>query len=93
MSKEKKTTMVRGVTVSQKEAYKKQAEARNITMACLGRMALEQHLEEGCNEPIIMQQFIELTQKVNELERIIPKKKFDSIQKNIKNIMTIKGGK
>ncbi len=93
MSKNKKQMVAIGMSTDEKEELKKLAEERNTTMAGLGRMALASYQEEGCNEPIIMLQFIELTQKINELQQVIPKKKYESIQKNIETIMKIKGGK
>lgn len=77
----------------EKEEFREDAKSRNMTMAGMGRMMFGQFREDGCNEPIVMQQLIELTQKINDLQEIIPQKKYASIQKNIGNIMKIKGGK
>lgn len=77
----------------EKEEFRQDAKNRNMTMAGMGRMMFGQFREDGCNEPIVMQQLIELTQKINDLQEIIPQKKYASIQKNIGNIMKIKGGR
>ena len=77
----------------EKEEFREDAKNRNMTMAGMGRMMFGQFREEGCNESIVMQQLIELTQKINDLQEIIPQKKYASIQKNIGNIMKIKGGR
>lgn len=77
----------------EKEEFRADAKNRNMTMAGMGRMMFGQFREDGCNEPIVMQQLIELTQKINDLQEIIPQKKYASIQKNIGNIMKIKGGR
>ena len=77
----------------EKEEFREDAKNRNMTMAGMGRMMLGQFREEACNEPIVMQQLIELMQKINDLQEIIPQKKYASIQKNIGNIMKIKGGR
>ena len=77
----------------EKEEFRKDAKNKNMTMAGMGRVMYGQFRECACNEPIIMHQFIELTQKINDLEKIIPQKKYESIQKNIGNIMKIKGGR
>lgn len=89
----KNVTAAIGMPAEMKESIVKMADERNITLSGMGRIAFGQLLEEGCNEPIVMLQLIELTQKINDLQEIIPKKKYDSIQKNIGNIMKIKGGK
>ena len=93
MSKVKKDTLVVGMSVQEKKELKQMAKERNLSMSGLGRMALDFYKEEGCNEPLIMQQFIELVQKLNDLENTIPEKEYESIQNNIGNIMKLKGGK
>lgn len=93
MSKSKRTSVVIGMTEFEKEELLKQAKEMNVSVSGLGRMAFAHYKEDGCNEPIVMNQFIQLTQKINELENKIPSEEYNYIQKLVGNIMTVKGGK
>ena len=74
------------------ERAQKEADERNMSMSALGRIAYEQLLENGKNEPIVMLQIVDMLEKVKKLHSIIPEKDYKSLQKNLSNIMKIKGG-
>ena len=74
------------------ERAQREADERNVSMSALGRMAYEQFLDDGKNEPIVMLQIVDLLEKVKKLHGIITEKDYMSLQKNLGNIMKIKGG-
>lgn len=74
------------------EKAQREADERNVSMSALGRMAYEQFLDDGKNEPIVMLQIVDLLEKVKKLHGIITEKDYMSLQKNLSNIMKIKGG-
>ena len=74
------------------ERAQREADERNVSMSALGRMAYEQFLDDGKNEPIVMLQIVDLLEKVKKLHGIITEKDYMSLQKNLSNIMKIKGG-
>ena len=82
-----------GVEKWEKDAFREEAKSRNMSMSGMGRIMLDQFRDDGCNEPIVMCQLVELTQQINDLEGKIPKDEYNDIQKTIGKIMKIKGGK
>ena len=88
--KPKQTAIVLGEDLY--ERAHREAEARNLSMSAMGRMAYEQFLDDGKNEPIVMLQIVDLLEKVKKLHGIITEKDYMSLQKNLGNIMKIKGG-
>ena len=88
--KPKQTAIILGDDLYEKA--QREADERNVSMSALGRMAYEQFLDDGKNEPIVMLQIVDLLEKVKKLHDIIPEKDYMSLQKNLGNIMKIKGG-
>ena len=88
--KPKQTAIVLGEDLY--ERAHREAEARNLSMSAMGRMAYEQFLDEGKNEPIVMLQLVDLSEQIKMLKDVIPEKAFRDIQKNLSNIMKVKGG-
>ena len=88
--KPKQTAIILGDDLYEKA--QREADERNVSMSALGRMAYEQFLDDGKNEPIVMLQIVDLLEKVKKLHGIITEKDYMSLQKNLGNIMKIKGG-
>jgi hypothetical protein len=57
------------------------------------RKAVREKLDGGCNEPAVMLNLVDLTQKISGLKGKIPDEDYESLQENIANIMILKGGK
>ena len=74
------------------ERAQKEADERSMSMSALGRKAFEQLLDGGRDEPIVMLQLVDLSEKLKKLKGVIPEKDYNSIQQNFSNIMKVKGG-
>ena len=75
-----------------REAVEQRVEEEDTTISALGRRALIGYLEGGKNEPIIMMNLVQMMNTLNRLEGVIPEGEFNSLQKNMSNIMDVKGG-
>lgn len=74
------------------ERAQKEAAERSMSMSALGRRAYEQLLDGGKDEPIVMLQLVDLSEKLKKLRKFIPEEDYNSIQQNFSNIMKVKGG-
>ena len=95
-TKKKKSRMEQiGLAVDSetKQRIKDLSARTNITEATLKRMAVDNFLNDGCNEPLLMMSLIQLASDIKSLEQDIPKEKYICLQQSLENIMTIKGGK
>lgn len=93
VKKEHKKTVAYGMSADEKEELRKLAEAQDTSMSGFTRQAVREKIDGGRNEPAIMLNLVDLTQKISELKGKIPEEQYKGMQENIANIMILKGGK
>ena len=89
---EHKKTVACGMSAEEKEELRVAADAQYMSMSGYTRKAVREKLDGGCNEPAVMLNLVELTQKIGGLKGKIPDEEYESLQENIANIMILKGG-
>ena len=89
---EHKKTVVCGMSAEEKEELRVAADAQYMSMSGYTRKAVREKLDGGCNEPAVMLNLVDLTQKISGLKGKIPDEDYESLQENIANIMILKGG-
>lgn len=92
VKKEHKKTVAYGMSAEEKEELREAAESQYMSMAGFTRKAVREKLDGGCDEPAVMLNLAELTQKIGGLKGKIPDEEYESLQENIANIMILKGG-
>lgn len=90
---EHKKTVACGMSAEEKEELRVAADAQYMSMSGYTRKAVREKLDGGCNEPAVMLNLVDLTQKISGLKGKIPDEDYESLQENIANIMILKGGK